>query len=310
MEFFMSARRLQGGEFTDKIGAMRLIAVDEAAPITKDTIISNSGSWFKQVQRAAGNETETEVDILFFVHGFNTEQHEMRRRYKKVVAGLREQGFRGPVVGFDWPSDGTVLGYASDRRDARAAAEMLMEKGIKGFVRRQLPNCQTNLHILAHSMGCFVVREAFDYADDSHTEASKSWSVAQVALVAADISSNSMTQGNSHSSSLLRHSARLTNYYSPYDAVLSVSNIKRVGVSRRLGRVGLPENRSDKTVNLNCGPRFQANRADYEAGMAATHAWYFDSAQFYKDLSFTLAGELDREVIPTRRSDKAGLVLI
>ena len=56
------------------------------------------------------------------------------------------------------------------------------------------------MHVLAHSMGAYVVREAFDDADDTADIAQKSWSVSQVMLVGVDVSVASLAAGNPKSS--------------------------------------------------------------------------------------------------------------
>ena len=174
----------------------------------------------------------------------------------------------------------------------------------------QTPDCQYNIHVLAHSMGTFLVREAMDYADDDHATAQHSWTTSQVAFVAADISAKSFRTGSPKTSSLIRRCTRLTCYYSPFDEVLSISEVKRVGVSRRLGRVGMPQDRPEKVVNLYCGEFFKKTRDDYPDGKSASHSWYFDAPRFYEDLHHTLMGKLDREVIPTRgRSTQGNLAL-
>lgn len=312
MEYFFTARRRSGGQYTNKMGTIRYLAVPENAPkITPDHEIGNSATWFNQVQHASGVADDNMGDVVFFVHGFNQDQSEIRTKHKKILAGLRANGFTGTLVSYDWPSDGRTSGYVSDRRDAREAANFLLDKGIKEFARRQSADCTINLHILAHSMGCFVVREAFDYADDNHAVAQTSWSVSQVAMVAADISSKSMARDSSQSSSLYRHSVRLTNYFSPLDEILSISNVKRVGVARRLGRVGLPDDRSEKAVNLYCGGYFKDNKHHFEDRLSISHNWYFDSPRFYEDLFHTLQGKLDRKEIPTRGlTDQGNLGLV
>lgn len=307
MEYFFTARRRSGGQYTHRIGPIRYLEVPENAPaITPAFEIGNSASWFNKVQHAAGGVAGGQGEILFFVHGFNVEQHQMRARHRKIVAGLKAHGFQGVVVSFDWPSDGDVIGYASDRLDARMASNYLLDKGIAPFARRQTPDCRINLHILAHSMGCFVVREAFDYADDAHAVAQHNWSISQAALVAADISAKSLLADSPKTSSLLRHTVRLTNYYNPFDEVLSISEVKRIGVARRLGRVGLPEPRAEKCVNLYCGKYFNDHRGDFESRPDISHNWYFNSPRFYEDLAYTLAGKLDRAVIPTRDPTNLG----
>ncbi len=317
MEYFFTARRRSGDKYTNEMGTIRYLSVPEDAPeISTDYEVGSSANWFKDVQRDSGHKPATddsdavEGNILFFVHGFNQKQHDMRQKHKQILAGLKANGFNGTLVSYDWPSDGTALGYASDRMDARMAANYLVSKGIAEFAKRQTADCMTNLHVLAHSMGCFVVREAFDYADDNHEVAQTSWSVSQVALVAADVSAKSMENGNPKSSSLLRHSVRMTNYFNPLDEVLSISNVKRVGVARRLGRIGLPENSSEKTVNMYCGAFFSSNRDAFENRPSISHNWYFDSPKFFEDLCHTLEGKLDRREIPTRALTDQGNVAL
>ena len=310
MDYFFSVRGREGDGYSDSLARPKYLAVpDQDDDLQKKHEVRVS-DWIRDVQDASGATQSTNGDILIFVHGFNTDQWNMLERHRKIRAGLSAQGYRGCVVSFDWPSDGSVLGYVSDRRDARRAAEYLFEYGITRLSRMQVADCKYNIHILAHSMGAFLVREAFDYADDDHATAQKSWSVSQIALVAADISQKSLKVGSPKTSSLLRHSTRVTNYYSPFDEALSISEVKRIGVSRRLGRVGLPDERSDKTVNLYCGDFYKKNKDGFGSGTSMSHRWYFEAPRFYEDLQHTIAGKLDRNVIPTRKAtDKGNLAL-
>lgn len=310
MEYFMTARRRKGQGYGDEVGPIRYLEVDESTPAITRADETSRAKWFSAVQKAAGGSHQKRGNVLFFVHGFNTEQDEMRARHKKIVAGLRARGTECVVVGFDWPSDGDLFSYFDDRTDARRVALEFLDKGIEPFARLQRPDCVLDVHILAHSMGCFLVREAFDYADDRHVVAQRSWTVAQVALVAADISQKSMRSGSSKTSSLLRHAARITNYYSHYDEVLSISSTKRVGLSRRLGRVGLPDDHSDKALNLYCGALYHEIEDSLD-GVGKSHWWYFESPRFYEDLAYVLEGGLDRDAIPTRGyTDRGNRALI
>jgi hypothetical protein len=111
------------------------------------------------------------------------------------------------------------------------------------------------------------------------------------------------------SSSLYRHCVRLTNYANPYDSVLSISNVKRVGVSPRAGRIGLPSGAPAKAVNVNCGTYYDQHREDFAGIPNADHAWFFHDATFLKDVFLTVRGDMDREVFPTRVTTSAGLAL-
>lgn len=302
MSFVMTTRRIEKGEFGFKQGQLKYLDVPKGVRAAHpDHEIRRSNDWFKAVAQAsmrAGTDSCGRVIIL--VHGYNVSHEDMLARHRKIAKGLKQAGLEGVCVSFDWPSDGNVAGYLPDRRDARWAASFLMEGAVAEFSKRQEPDCKIDVCIVAHSMGCYVVREAFDFADGEHQIAQNNWTVSQVAFVAADISQSSMKKGDSESRSLLRHLTRLTNYWSPHDEILSISSTKRIGASRRLGRVGLPLERDDKTVNLFCGDFFDAKRDTFEDRIGISHNWYFDSSNFYSDLSHTLNGSLDRTAIPGR----------
>lgn len=296
--FIMSVRSRRGDGYGNRIGSVKYLEIPDGGTLHRQHELPRT-KWMTRVQEEAGTMPgECNGNILFLVHGFNTEADEFMELHARIAAGLENQGYKGSIVGFDWPSDGNVLGYASDRLDARSAANPLMLHGIRPFALAQRPDCDVNLHVLAHSMGCFLVREAFDYADDDHRTAQHSWTVSQVALVAADISSKSMADNAANSRSLIRHSTRVTNYFSRHDEVLSISEIKRIGVSRRLGRIGAPDNRSEKIVDLDCS-HFYQNNPDLH-GRRRSHSWYFDAPEFYADLNAVLTSNLDRDVIPNR----------
>lgn len=145
-----------------------------------------------QAKAQSGHETDfSRGDIVVYVHGYNNSQETMLARHRRIRQGLESHGFEGVVVSFDWPSADSALNYLEDRTDAKQTALRLVDEGIAAFAALQRPDCRINLHLLAHSMGAFVVREAFDDADDRPAIAAHSWSVSQVILVAADISSAS-----------------------------------------------------------------------------------------------------------------------
>ncbi len=310
MDYILSTRRAENGLLGFKQGSVKYLAIppEDHVPALVHQIKSVD-SWFRRATAEAMTSHDPDRGhVIMLVHGYNVNAKEMLAHHRRVSANLRKQGFKGLCVSFDWPSDGTVVGYLNDRKDARWAASFLMESGLTEFAKRQEPDCKIDLSIVAHSMGCYVVREAFDFADGQHAISQKNWTVSQVAFVAADISASSMEKGDSESRSLLRHLARLTNYYSPYDEVLSISSTKRIGASRRLGRVGLPAARSEKTVNLYCGQYFSQH---VQSGAMGSHSWYFDDDRFYQDLMLTLNGELDRAAIPgRRRASDGGLALM
>ena len=245
-------------------------------------------------------------DVLIYVHGFNNDLPTVLARHREIRKGLEADGFKGVVVSFDWPCDTTALAYLDDRQDAKKVAMRLVTEGIVPMLKFRDPaGCEISLHVLAHSMGSFVLREAFDDADDTMAAAQRNWTIGQMMLCGADVSAASLGD-DSTSASFYRHAVRVTNYFNPLDSVLSISGAKRLGISPRAGRVGLPGDAPAKAVNVNVGDYYDANRAAFAHVPNSDHSFYFYDATMLRDIHYTLKGDLDRNVIPTRRLDRAG----
>ncbi|MGE3173045.1 MAG: alpha/beta hydrolase [Planctomycetota bacterium] len=101
-------------------------------------------------------------DALAFIHGYNVDFREA------LVTGARLADAYGPdleVVVFSWPSDGSMLpflAYKRDRTDAAASAPAFARALLKlrDFVHevRRGDECGSRLHLMAHSMGNYVLR--------------------------------------------------------------------------------------------------------------------------------------------------------
>ncbi len=313
MDYVFSVRGVRDGKFSSEPSASSFLEVASNAKDMKPGDKIDKRDWVTKVIEEAKHAPEGGAtdrgDIVFYVHGFNNSTKTVLKRHRGIAKGLRANGFKGVVVSFDWPSADSALNYLEDREDAKLSAFRLVREGIGTFAHLQEPSCRINLHILAHSMGAFVVREAFDDADDRPAIAQHSWSVSQVMLVAADVSASGMADGSSKSSSLYRHCVRLTNYYNHFDETLSLSNVKRIGVAPRAGRVGLPTSKPAKAVDIYCGKYYDENQGSF--GKASSHNWYFDDPVFMTDIFHTIDGKIDREKIPTRaRTNTDDLALV
>ena len=144
-------------------------------------------------------------------------------------------------------------------------------------------------------------REAFDDADDRKEVAEKNWTTSQIMLIGGDVSSASMSEGNPGAESIYRHCIRLTNYSNPFDSVLKLSNVKRLGLAPRVGRVGLPADAPQKAVNVDCGDFFKTldEKAAPSLGTFC-HSWHIGNMTFIADLLETIYGDTDRNRIKTR----------
>jgi len=311
-DFVISVRNTTKGNFGNEPGPTKFLVVP---PNKKDTHPDQKiarTKWTDAVIAEAKTGESTLSgnplgDILVYIHGFNNSPPDVLVRHRLLKKDLKAQGYKGAVVSFDWPSANIAINYLEDRSDAKKTAIRLVDDCIKLFSVVQAKGCEVNLHLLAHSTGAFIIREAFDDADDRIKIASSNWSVSQIAFIAADVSSKSMSTIDSKSDSIYRHCVRLTNYSNPYDSVLKLSNIKRIGVSPRAGRVGLPDNIPTKAVNVDCGSYFKTiikSEAEYDG--AFSHSWHIGDDLFANDLYLTLQGDIDRNRIPTRETDSRG----
>lgn len=302
-DYVMSVRKLERGRFGSEPGATRFLKVPDGAVPDPEHRVARK-AWVEELVEAAHGRADPLTgkgcgDITVLVHGYSTSPAEIVLRHRQLRADLAVAGYRGELVSFDWPSDDHAFNYLEDRVDAKLTALKLVDDGIALLAAAQYRGCEINVHAVAHSMGCYVLREAFDDADDRPAIAASNWNVSQVCFVAADVSRASMSASDARSRSLYRHCTRLTNYQNPYDSVLKLSDVKRAGVAPRAGRRGLPADCPEKAVNVNCGEHF---RTAYAAVRDNGHSWYFRDPVFVADLAETLAGNLDRRVVGARRS--------
>ena len=319
-DYVLSVRAVRSGAFVADVGPSKFLAVPaDQSPAPAQAI--TQAAWYKAVRAAAvwqNDRGESRGDALFVVHGYNTSVDEVIQRHRRLKGDLIALGFKGVIVSFDWPSDDNVLAYLPDRHRAKETAFRLVSDGIAYLSAEQMPSCTINVHVLGHSTGAYVIREAFDDADDKELP-NMSWTVSQVLFAAGDISAASMAAGNGDSESLYRHCIRLTNYSSRHDQALDLSNVKRLGVSPRVGRVGLPDNAPSKTVNVDCTAYYEQltedpssiAEADQPNGFVGkkSHSWYFGNRTFTRDLFGVVIGE-DRTVIPTRSVGRDGRITL
>jgi esterase/lipase superfamily enzyme len=305
-------RDVSKGAFIAEPGTTRYLELPEGTwdktpdnPLAPTQAI-NRKDWFQKVMADAmvgtnPNDATEFGDVLVFIHGYNNDQKVVMQRHRMLKANLRSLDYTGTVVSFDWPSSDETLNYLEDRSDAKATALALVDDAITAFVKYQQTNCKISVHLLAHSTGAYVIREAFDDADDRKEVAASNWTASQILLISGDVSAASMSEGNPGAESVFRHCIRLTNYSNPFDAVLKLSNMKRLGLAPRVGRVGLPADAPGKAVNVDCG-NFYQTLDDKAAPPLGTfcHAWHFANMTFTQDLLATIYGDTDRSRISTR----------
>lgn len=319
--YVFTARRKKGDAFIAEPGPVRFLKVPQR--FERGKLVAGFGpehevsprTWFDEVADLADGLKDGRLgkpgDVAVFVHGYNNDIAIVHKRLTQLQADLESEGFRGLAVAFDWPSADNTLNYLEDRHDAAAVAIELVDKAIAPLAGRQSSGCEINVHLLGHSTGAFVIMEAFAAAEKRKSLYQSYWRVAQVAFIGGDVSSSSLGGDSAWAKPMYDRIMRLTNYANGFDDVLAVSNAKRLGVSPRAGRVGLPKPPHGKSVNVDCGPFFSALDPKAQPAFGTfCHGWHIGNRVFARDLAMTFEGRIDRHAIPTRQLDPAkGLVL-
>jgi esterase/lipase superfamily enzyme len=313
MDYVFTARNVSNGDFGTNPAKSKFLEVPLTAKVHTPKMEISRAEWVKKVVAIGDTGKNAQGkpvgDVLIYIHGFNTELESVLLRHRLIRNGLEALDYKGAVISFDWPCADSAVNYLEDRTDAKKTALQLVTDGISSFAHTVQQDCEISTHVLAHSMGAFVLREAFDDADDRPGLVATGWSLSQVMLIGADVSANSMGASDV-SASLYRHCVRLTNYSNPYDAVLSISNAKRVGVSPRVGRIGLPDTAPSKAVNVDVGQYYDKHRASFEGIVGnSDHSFYYHSPAMMQDIHHTIQGKIDRNKIPTRMEENGKLHL-
>jgi pimeloyl-ACP methyl ester carboxylesterase len=311
-KFFITLRAIAGGQFGGSLGPIRYLAVPDGAPPDPSHVVP-LGDWIKQIMATFDRTgAVTTGDVLFFVHGYNNDIADVDAEQGEIAKGFAAANFKCTLISFDWPSWKNTFAYLAELDVAKKTAIDLVNAGVKPLLKAQTDDCRVAIHVLCHSMGAYVVREALDHADDG-TKTGSDWMINQLVMIAGDVDADDFVPGNKDTESMLGHSYRLTNYFNKYDEVLQISNVKRAGVAPRAGRVGLPPNAPANTVNVDCSAHF-ASLPPPAGGPTVTvpwsHSWYFTDARFHADLAATLRGAIDRAVIPTRQPGPGNTLIL
>lgn len=150
---------------------------------------------------------QTGEDTIIFIHGFNTsfrsslscaaQLHQVLTANDPLNPG---QPLKLNMCVFSWPSDGSLLltnprsrdavAYKNDRLDAAASgtafarAFLKLADFINSINQNSQPRCNQRLHLIAHSMGAYVLRSALQEVKKQVVQLPRMFD--QVILTAAD----------------------------------------------------------------------------------------------------------------------------
>lgn len=271
-------------------------------PKDRETGSNAEKRWARKVL-AAAKQPDGTGDIVISIHGYNNDAEDAFKSHKTLTQNLAKHGLDNAVfVGYSWPSKGSFTNYLEDDSDARETAIHLVKSGLRLFALLSEPDCRIRVHVMAHSMGALVVREALRAASGSKPTREGSWGLTQLLFYGADISSTSLK--TEAAAELFGKSQRFTNYFNRHDAVLATSNVKRFLSSPRLGRHGAPAEVLHKMVDVDMSGRWKEidNNSDLDTidGARKSHSFYIADDKFAKDVVATIKGNLDRREIPNR----------
>lgn len=226
------------------------------------------------------------ADSLIFIHGFNVSFVDAIESAAQLAEEYATRNYKPNIFVFSWPSDGKVTGYYNDRHDAEASgyafARGLMK--LSGFLKDCKPNqvCHQKVHLMAHSMGNYVLRHALQQAKKISEGASLARIFDEIILTAAD-EDNDAFEHHYKLAELSNLAQRVTVYFNSGDLALTTSD-KVKGNPDRLGHDGpnKPHEVSAKVVLVD---------ASSVVGGIAEHSYHQENDVVMKDIISVLKGK-------------------
>jgi esterase/lipase superfamily enzyme len=279
----------------------------QASAADFQTMLAGAADQFPALDQ--GNN-EQQSHVTFFIHGYNNGWQDAAQRYQQLCADLYSgAGSLGLCISFDWPSQGSVLGYLPDRVHARDCANDLADvfsrlyDWLLGKQQAAMTDpkntCKAKVSVISHSMGNYLMQKALASAWTRKNQPLSSSLINQLVMVAADVDNDLFDADGSDASdgdAVANLSYRITVLYSGRDAVLGASaGLKHFGV-RRLGRSGLATNPPANTDNIwevDCSSFFPPS-----VGGMDIHGAYFGPYGTLPLMRDILRG-LDRSVLDT-----------
>jgi len=241
---------------------------------------------------------------VVFIHGFNVSFIDALNAGGALASDISIDGKPINVVVFSWPSDGEMvpyMSYYSDREDALTCGAALARTYLKlyDFMAGLDPKeyCDRSLHLLAHSMGNYVLRNGLQAlrAKDPRRLVRM---FTEIILAAPDEDDDAFDTDDKLRL-LPSLGRRVTVYYNQRDRALLISD-KTKGNPDRLGSDGprmldlLPK----KVFVVDCA------RVAAEGDPKIQHSYFINCPPVSADLKATLEGALP-EAIGNRDSIRA-----
>ena len=242
-------------------------------------LLPNADFW-KRLRTAV--DASREKQLLLFVHGYCATFRDAARRTAQMAYDMN---YQGPAMFFSWPAGAESEGfnekvnYLKDLRRAEESDEDLITV-LAGISRY---SGATSIHLVAHSMGNFVLTEALKTIDDRRPARTTQLPLFdQVALAAPDINAREFVERTGER--ILPFSRRFTVYASAHDKALrlskAVNGFEPLGFLNEYSRVGAKKRLFD-LVDVS-----QLTTGWFDSG----HIYYGDMPEMISDFSFLFRG--------------------
>jgi esterase/lipase superfamily enzyme len=230
------------------------------------------------------------TDTVVFIHGFNVSFIDALNAGGALASEVAIDGKPINVVVFSWPSDGKMvpyMSYYSDREDARTCGAAVARAYLKlfDFMEKLDPKeyCERSLHLLAHSMGNYVLRHGLQALRAKDPK--KILRLFDQIVLAAPDEDDDAFDTDDKLRLLPGLGRRVTVYYNHKDRALLISD-KTKGNPDRLGSDGprmldlLPK----KVFMVDC------SRVAGEGDPKIQHSYFINCPPVAADLKATLEG--------------------
>lgn len=270
--------------------------------------VRGSDEIFAEAQERAKTEA---LDTVVLIHGFNTSFKsalQSAAKLEKLLTDRNPMDTGGPlklmVVLFSWPSDGSLLisssdqakktiAYKNDRVDAAASGVAFARAFLKlaDFIvgTPDGDRCQEKIHLVAHSMGNYVLRHALqEIRKQISAQVPRMFN--QILMMAADEDDDAF--GLEYKLQLLPHLTRRTSaYFNRGDLALWASDTLK-GNPARLGSDGPlhPRDLPRNVYPIDCTEVIAKTLRSSE------HEYYLLSQRILADMRRVLRGEIPDEI--------------
>jgi len=241
---------------------------------------------------------DNKADLLLLLHGYACTFQDALSNAAELKTLWSTSSRPLETAVFSWPANGTVtpwLDYASDRDDARSSAKAVARalQRLLSYLREldREDWCNANIHLVAHSMGNYVLRNALQAMLSDVGERPLPRILKTVFLMAADEDSDTF-EDPKKLARLPELAESVLVYFARNDQALTISDVTK-GNPDRLGATGprtltsLPQ----KVTLIDC-----TDVSETKPITDARHQYYRKRTEVLADVRQVLAGKRPEEV--------------